>query len=112
MSVKKRLIPALVASALAIGAPAAQATTFSGVYVFGDSLSDSGFFRPVLVAGGLTPAQAAAVGRFTTNPGPVWSELVASYYGGNPKPSKPGGGICRRGGARWSGPPASTPARR
>src|SRR5258706_7561759 len=105
MSVKKRLIPALVASALAIGAPAAQATTFSGVYVFGDSLSDSGFFRPVLVAGGLTPAQAAAVGRFTTNPGPVWSELVASYYGGEPKRHKPSRGHYAH---QWSTQFAST----
>jgi len=110
MSVKKRLIPALVASALAIGATAAQATTFSGVYVFGDSLSDAGFFRPVLIAGGLTPAQAATVGRFTTNPGPVWSELVASYYGGNPNPSNAGGGIYAQGGARVSAASASTPA--
>ena len=50
MSVKKRLIPTLVASTLAIGASlsvtAANAVQFTGVYVFGDSLSDAGYFRP------------------------------------------------------------------
>ena len=110
MSAKKRLIPALIASALAIGAPAAQATSFNGVYVFGDSLADSGFYRPFLVSAlGYTPAQAAALGRFTTNPGPVWSELIATYYGGNPNPSNAGGGIYAQGGARITATSTSTP---
>jgi outer membrane lipase/esterase len=98
----KRLLPALVATALTFGATAANALTFSGVYVFGDSLSDSGFFRPAL-AQALGPAAAANLGRFTTNPGPVWAELIASYYGGNGRPSNAGGTNYAQGGAQATG---------
>jgi phospholipase/lecithinase/hemolysin len=40
---------------------------------FGDSLSDVGTFAPI--------ASAVGGGRFTTNPGQVWSQLVAQHYG-------------------------------
>jgi phospholipase/lecithinase/hemolysin len=40
---------------------------------FGDSLSDVGTFAPI--------ASAANGGRFTTNPGQVWTQDVAQYYG-------------------------------
>ncbi|HEX3634533.1 MAG TPA: SGNH/GDSL hydrolase family protein [Paraburkholderia sp.] len=45
------------------------------VVSFGDSLSDVGTYAPViqLSFGG---------GRFTTNPGEVWTQKVAEYYGG------------------------------
>lgn len=45
------------------------------VVSFGDSLSDVGTYAPVISAnfGG---------GRFTTNPGEVWTQKVAEYYGG------------------------------
>jgi phospholipase/lecithinase/hemolysin len=45
------------------------------VVSFGDSLSDVGTYAPVIAAdfGG---------GRFTTNPGQVWTQLIAQYYGG------------------------------
>ena len=102
MSFKKRVIPALVASALILGAPSAQAIQFSGVYIFGDSLSDAGFYRPGLVAL-LGSTAAAGVGRFTSNPGPVWSELIAQYYGGNAAPSNAGGGIYAQGGMQVTG---------
>ena len=108
MSFKKRLIPALVASAMLIGAPSADAVTFSGVFVFGDSLSDAGYFRPFLVAIGTPAATAAGLGRFTTNPGPVWSELIAQTYGGNRAPSNAGGGIYAQGGARAQGDSSAT----
>jgi outer membrane lipase/esterase len=103
----KRLLPALVATALSVGATAANALTFSGVIVFGDSLSDSGFYRPGL--GALVGQQAAAgLGRFTTNPGPVWAELIASNYGGDGRPANAGGGNYAQGGMRVSQPsPAS-----
>ncbi|GJH10464.1 SGNH/GDSL hydrolase family protein [Caballeronia novacaledonica] len=43
------------------------------VVAFGDSLSDVGTYQPIAgVVGG---------GRFTTNPGQVWSQDVAQYYG-------------------------------
>lgn len=40
---------------------------------FGDSLSDVGTYAPI--------AEAADGGRFTTNPGQVWTQDVAQYYG-------------------------------
>ncbi|CAE6734383.1 SGNH/GDSL hydrolase family protein [Paraburkholderia haematera] len=44
------------------------------VVSFGDSLSDVGTFAPI--------ASAVGGGRFTTNPGQVWTQNVAQYYGG------------------------------
>jgi phospholipase/lecithinase/hemolysin len=44
------------------------------VVSFGDSLSDVGTYAPI--------ASAVGGGRFTTNPGQVWSQDVAQYYGG------------------------------
>ena len=109
MSIKKRLIPALVGSALALGATASNAVQFSGVFVFGDSLSDSGFYRPLLLASSVPAPLVATLGRFTTNPGPVWSEIIATYYGGNPNPSNAGGGIYAQGGSRVSAVSSSNP---
>ncbi|WP_144145578.1 SGNH/GDSL hydrolase family protein [Paraburkholderia sp. BCC1884] len=53
------------------------ATPAGGVHLqivsFGDSLSDVGTYAPV--------AGAVGGGRFTTNPGQVWTQNVAQYYG-------------------------------
>src|SRR5690349_9927245 len=43
------------------------------VVSFGDSLSDVGTYAPI--------AGAVGGGRFTTNPGQVWAQDVAQYYG-------------------------------
>ncbi|MGF6674002.1 SGNH/GDSL hydrolase family protein [Paraburkholderia tuberum] len=43
------------------------------VVSFGDSLSDVGTYAPL--------ASAVGGGRFTTNPGQVWAQQVAQYYG-------------------------------
>ena len=43
------------------------------VVVFGDSPSDAGTYTPV--------AQAVGGGKFTTNPGPIWADTVASQLG-------------------------------
>jgi outer membrane lipase/esterase len=67
-----------LALSLATGSAAAQ-STYSSTVFFGDSLTDSGHFRPVLVQIG--GSQAAIVGRFSTNPGLVWSEFLADHYG-------------------------------
>ena len=75
--IKSKLLPALVTAALGAIAAPAQAAQFTGVYIFGDSLSDAGYYRPGLAALLGSQAAANAVGRFTTNPGPVWSELVS-----------------------------------
>lgn len=77
----------ILAAALALAAvPAfAQDTSFSQTVFFGDSLTDSGFYQPILVAG--NGPGAASVARFTTNPGLVWAEFLADFYGTNATPA-------------------------
>jgi phospholipase/lecithinase/hemolysin len=57
--------------------PATPATPPSGIHLqivsFGDSLSDVGTYAPI--------ASVVGGGRFTTNPGQVWTQDVAQYYG-------------------------------
>ncbi|PNS07384.1 autotransporter domain-containing protein [Solilutibacter silvestris] len=98
---RTKLLCTALASALSMVAlPAAaqyvdtHAQTFSQTIFFGDSLTDAGFFRPLL------PANAQPViGQFTTNPGTTWAQNLARYYGQN-------------GNAAWlaspTGPAAST----
>ena len=51
MKTKKRVLPALIFSLFAAtAAGSASAQQFSQTVVFGDSLSDAGYFRPVLTA--------------------------------------------------------------
>ncbi|MGE5097577.1 MAG: autotransporter domain-containing protein [Betaproteobacteria bacterium] len=111
MKTKKRLLPALVFSLFtAATVPSSEAAQFSGVFVFGDSLSDAGFYRPFLLGLGLPPSVVSQLGRFTTNPDPVWSELVSQFYGFTPAPSNTSGGnIFAQGGARVGSPSTSTP---
>ena len=113
MNIRKKLLPALILSAFAaLSAPAQAQTTerqFSNVYVFGDSLSDAGYFRGFLAALGLPPALVSQLGRFTTG-GPVWSELVAQHYGASAGPSNvSNGNIFAQGGARVSESSPDTP---
>jgi outer membrane lipase/esterase len=79
---------AAVALALASGNVAAQ---FDGFYVFGDSLSDNGSYKPVLPPG---------TGLFTTNPGPIWVSVLADRYGLTAGPANQGGTDYAQGGAR------------
>ena len=112
MKTKKRVLPALLLSLFAsLAAPSASAAQFSNVYIFGDSLSDAGYYRGFLAAAGVPSSLVAIMGRFTTNPGPVWSELVAQYYGFTATPSNVSGGTnYAQGGARVTGVPGvSTP---
>ncbi len=88
MIAKSRLHRSVLFAALALATVPAFAQSdglFSQTVFFGDSLTDSGFFQPVLVAGN-GPA-AATVARFTTNPGLVWAEFLADYYGTNATPA-------------------------
>lgn len=59
------------------GAGAGTTTPAGGINLqvvsFGDSLSDVGTYAPI--------ASVVGGGRFTTNPGQVWSQDVAQYYG-------------------------------
>lgn len=84
---KSRSTPAFAALAAALAlaaAPALAADTFSRTVFFGDSLTDAGYFRPLLVQ---QNPQAAILGRFTTNPGLVWAEWLALHYGTNAAPN-------------------------
>lgn len=73
-------------------ASAAQATDFSKVVVFGDSLSDNGNLS-------LAQSPTTTPTRFTTNPGLVAMEHVASNYGYTLVPSLAGGTDYAWGGA-------------
>ncbi len=94
----KRPIRSLLAAALAIAAvPALAGGPYSQTVFFGDSLTDAGFFRPLL------PASVRPVtGQFTTNPGFVWSQWLADYYGTTAGPNGNGqtGTNYAAGGAR------------
>ena len=73
-----RLAPAALAAAVALAASPAFAAEgqFSRTVFFGDSLTDGGFFRPLL-----PPEVQAVTGQFTTNPGWVWAQHLAERYG-------------------------------
>src|SRR5690606_35538805 len=73
-----RPVRTLLAAALAFAAaPAlAQQASYSDTVFFGDSLTDAGYFRPLL-----PPEVRGATGQFTTNPGFVWAQWVADHYG-------------------------------
>jgi outer membrane lipase/esterase len=93
--------------AAALGGAPAQAAQFSNIYVFGDSLSDAGYYRGFLASLGLPAAQ---MGRFSTNPGPIWAEILGQYYLGAPvTPSNAGGTDYAQGGARVALTPGITP---
>lgn len=85
---RRTLLGAAIAATFSLTAAAAD---FSNTYFFGDSLTDSGSFAPFLPPG---------TGRFTTNPGPVWSENVAATLGTNATPATAGGNNFAQGGAR------------
>ncbi len=89
----------LAAGLLASAIPAhAQ---FSGVVFFGDSNSDSGryLFLPEVKG---NPATFATFGGYTTNPGPMWSVALGSFFGFPvvPSDSPSGGNNFAAGGAR------------
>ena len=77
-----------------------QAQTFNSVVVFGDSLSDSGniaqFYTPVAQPYGLRVPPGTS---FTTNPDPVWAEIVAQAFGASGTNSLSGGTNYAWGGA-------------
>ena len=81
----------LVASAVALACSAGTASAqWTGVYAFGDSSMDAGWYKPVLPPN---------TGRFTTNPDPVWTQIVAERYGFAANPANQGGTNYAQGGA-------------
>jgi len=92
----RRFDKALLAGAVALACSAPAAAQWSGFVFFGDSLSDPGAFAPVLPPG---------LGRFTTNPDPVWSQILGTRYGFTITPANQGGTAYAQGGARVTGLP-------
>ena len=104
---KPRICRSLLASALALAALPAFAQSglapFSKTVFFGDSLTDAGYFRPALVQ--LLGPNGALLGQFTTNPGLVWSQQLADYYGGDASAAWVGNGTANptlTGGDNWA----------
>lgn len=79
LSYRRSLLSATLALlTLPAFAQSAPASPFTQTIFFGDSLTDGGFFRPLL-----PPASQSVIGQFTTNPGYVWSQYMASYFHSN-----------------------------
>ncbi len=95
MRVLKRTLLA-TAVTLALAASGAASAQFSNGYFFGDSLTDTGWFKPVLPAG---------TGLFTTNPGPVWATNFAQHFGFTATPANQGGTNYAQGGANVTATP-------
>lgn len=94
------------ALALSLGSGAAQATTYTGLFIFGDSLSDSGNNALVLgadpgqvITGPSYIAQRPYASGVYSN-GAVWSQQFAAQMGLAALPSLAGGGNYASGGAR------------
>ena len=90
-------VRSVLAAALALATAPAFAQDYSQTVFFGDSLTDAGYFRPAIVAQA-GPA-GAILGRFTTNPGLVWAEHVATELGTNANAFNAGGTNYAIGGA-------------
>lgn len=77
-----------------------RSQTFSSVVVFGDSLTDSGntaeSYKPLVQPLGLTVPDGTS---FTTNPDPIWAEIVAEAFGASAINSLAGGTNYSWGGA-------------
>ncbi|MGH8084372.1 MAG: autotransporter domain-containing protein [Lysobacter sp.] len=98
-------------AAFAQATPASNDSPYSQTVFFGDSLTDAGSFRPILVQ---QDPRAVLVGKFTTNPALVWSEYLADFYGTDAAPANQGGSNYAYGGARSGtdvvGPLGPTPS--
>ena len=97
MNLSRPLRTALAAALACAVAPAA-AQTYSQTIFFGDSLTDTGAFRPALIQ--LVGPNGALIGRFTTNPDQIWAEYLADYYDTGATPANQGGLNYAVGGAR------------
>jgi len=92
--------PFIAAMALGYGC-ASHAADFNNTVFFGDSLTDSGTYASEPAIAGLFPIE----GKFTTNPGPVWSEIIGARFGVAVTPANQGGSNYAAGGARVSQQP-------
>ncbi|MGI8560488.1 MAG: SGNH/GDSL hydrolase family protein [Luteimonas sp.] len=76
---------ALLAFAAGPALAQAQPQPYSQTVFFGDSLTDAGFYGPFLIQ--QVGPQGAFIGRFTTNPGQVWAQFLAQFYGTGGEPA-------------------------
>jgi phospholipase/lecithinase/hemolysin len=113
-----RFISAVVLAAGSLHFASAHAGTYSNIYFFGDSVSDSGNVAlaidqphgvPQVVAGnGYVPDYPYyPTGRFSN--GPVWAEAFAGKFGLAAAPSLAGGTDFAFAGARTGGPDVPVP---
>jgi len=97
---KRALLAGAIGLALSTPAAADQ-FQFGSTVFFGDSLTDTGFYKPVVPPG---------TGLFTTNPGPVWATVFANKLGTTANPSNtPNGTNYAQGGAQIATPPGIPP---
>lgn len=94
--IRPRMLALLASLICAGGLYAPHASAQDSAVFFGDSLSDAGNFAPLLPPG---------TGRFTTNPGPVWSEVFAAGRGWDATAASAGGLNFATGGSRISEQP-------
>jgi outer membrane lipase/esterase len=76
---------ALLAFAAAPALAQSTSQPYSQTVFFGDSLTDAGFYGPFLIQ--QVGPQGAFIGRFTTNPGQVWAQFLAQFYGTGADPA-------------------------
>jgi outer membrane lipase/esterase len=88
----------LAGAACLLPAPIAYGQSFNQVNVFGDSTVDSGYYKILPNPGASATynslwaaAVAAGAGAPTTNPGPINSQILASYFGLSTLPANQGG---------------------
>jgi len=92
---------AALALTLTLAGQACAATAYSGMYIFGDSLSETGNYEAAGVGDLVYPAPYAP-GRFSN--GPVWVEYLATSLGLQaPTPAFDGGNNYAWGGAMTAG---------
>ncbi len=104
---KAKFRQSLLAAALALAAlPSvvqAADSPFTKTIFFGDSLTDAGYFRPMLIQ--MVGPNGAIIGQFTNNPNYVWSQYLADYYGSNAAPAWTGNTTANptlAGGNNWA----------
>ena len=100
---RRSLLAASLALAALPAAVQASDSPFTQTIFFGDSLTDGGYFRPVLIQ--MVGPNGAIIGQFTTNPGYVWSQYLADYYGSNAAPAWTGNATATptlAGGNNWA----------
>lgn len=78
MKIRINIVRLFLLAALQLGAAGGiHGAAFSGIFAFGDSLTDTG--NTSLASGGASPGASYYAGRYSN--GPVWIERMASYLG-------------------------------